>query len=66
MSMSLRFRGSDPWYRESPDGLWRVVKVGVNGSQRFEVWRKQQDGWRQVKVNLLSFEAAKEHAEGIT
>lgn len=60
----MKFRGEDQWFRESECGTFRIVKVGINGNTRYETWQKCGAGWKQVRVNLPSFESAQEYAAG--
>ncbi|MCC7462111.1 MAG: hypothetical protein IT480_06560 [Gammaproteobacteria bacterium] len=63
---SLRFAGGDANYRESTCQRFRVVKVSIQGRPRYEVWeRSSSDGWRQVRVNLPTFQEALAAAEGV-
>lgn len=58
LTNSLRLRGSDPWYRESECGRMRIVKLNICGMTRYEVWDRQGEIWRQVRVNLPSYAEA--------
>lgn len=64
MTNSLRLRGSDPWYRESACGKWRIVRVMIRDVPRYEVWRLA-GGWRLVRANFPTYAEASEHAEGL-
>lgn len=60
----LIFRGTDPYYRESLCGNYRIMRVVVNGEERFEPWSKQATFWHPVlsgqpAIGLLTVEAAR-------
>lgn len=56
---ALRFSGTDPWYRQSDCGRYRITKVSVNGLGRYEVWERRNSGeWLPQRVNLATYAAA--------
>ena len=49
---------------ESIDGNWTICKVMLKGVWTYECWRKQANGWQQMRVHLPSRDAALEIVKG--